>query len=258
MSWFREDFDEGSIRWSLDTYAWLFENFGGYPRFKKQTLVTPTKDFLPFDGKHATHETAIAIFEIVKSYMGLEDWFCDLQDMSVERDEFQLFHGDSEYFKTKNFDADGLFEMDSMGRARIYYRTELLKEPLRLANVFAHELGHYMVASSVTTPPGGWQTEEYLADFTASFRGFGLFVVNQADPMRRHGDEENWGYASRSQLAYGLAIYCQLAGISIKEIKKYMIYDARGIFKDAMRDLEKNRQNQLETIRQTIPIVDRE
>ena len=256
--WFRgPTFDKNRVRWQFQNFTWLFENFGGLPRFKQHSLVIPTRNVFPLvpDG---THQFAEAVFFIVKCYMGMEDWKCRLKplddgvDLIAKLKQSTPFYGTSA--STKG--AAGLFKMSWSGEVTIFYSPELLRQPNNLVAVFAHELSHYLLATSITPNPGHIGDEEHLTDLTSIFRGFGIFSCNSAFNFEQWSDmhgsgwkSSNLGYLSESERAYAFAIYCKLAGILPKQVNKYLKANPRSIFKAAYRDL-KDREDQLNEIRE--------
>lgn len=264
MAWFKTTrFDPELVSWQFDVFEWLFTNFGGFERFKRQALVTPTADFFPFNPTD-DHSYATVVFETVKDYMGMDDWFCSLFPLDDENPLDKLRAGSQFYGSWSSAkSAAGLFELDRHG-ARIYYARSTLEDSVNLVATLSHELSHYLIASTVTDPPGGWNQLEPMTDLTSVFRGFGIFLANSAFTTKQWGDHtgSGWsasqqGYLSESELAFGLAIYCSLLELEPRQVGKYLRPNPRSDFKKAMKEM-RHYSHRLQDVREVVPIPERE
>jgi hypothetical protein len=64
---------------------------------------------------------------------------------------------------------------------------------------FAHELGHYVMSTATTAPPGGWELHELHTDIAAVWLGFGLFLANSARSFSQFQSAGEMGWSSRTQ-----------------------------------------------------------
>ena len=237
----RTIFDPVRVEWQFQCWEWYFENFGGWDRFQKQTLVTPTGDFFPYQ-PNGSHEYATVVFETVKDWMGMDTWSCDFIQVE-DGDPFLGFRANVAY-------ADS--ESDSEG-AKVYYARSMLRDQAELIATLSHELSHCLLASTVTPPPkDAWHSLEPMTDLCAAFRGFGIFMANAAFPFR-----QKEGYLSDSELAFGLAIFCTLKGIAVRPVAQHLRANPRGYFKRAMKEL-RHHSERLEQIRKVEPVMGRD
>jgi hypothetical protein len=84
---------------------------------------------------------------------------------------------------------------------------------------FAHELGHYLMSTAKSDPPGGWDLHELHTDLTGVWLGFGIFLANAARNFSQFQDAGEMGWSSRSQgylsegaLVTALAVFQRLRG----------------------------------------------
>lgn len=259
----RSSFDPEKVAWQFDVYEWLLENFGGYTRFQKQTLVTPTSDFFPFTPRESK-EYAEVVFETVKDYMGMDDWICRLIRIEDENPMDRLrksshFYGTWASAKS----AAGLFKLDHEG-AKIYYARSTLPNPALLIATLSHELSHYLISSTVTPPPGGWAQLEPMTDLTSVFRGFGIFLANSAFNVTQWADYtgSGWsasthGYLTESELAFGLGIFCTLNDIHPKFVKKHLRPNPRSYFARAMKEM-RHYEDRIQNLKEVVAVPNRQ
>ena len=56
------------IEWLFDTFAWLFEEFGGIRTLEPAGLVMPTEEFFPLSPDLSGHQLALEVFSIVRGH----------------------------------------------------------------------------------------------------------------------------------------------------------------------------------------------
>ena len=203
----RHFLDEDLEAWCLDTWAWLMRNLGGMERLARTPLITPSRDFFPpteFEGE----ARAEYIFNCVKRWMGMADWWCELHafDRPTRPEAGPLWavqHGRQ---------ANGTFQVAN-GQVRIRYARDLIDKPIDLVGVFAHELAHYRLATVAEPSPAGEEAHELETDLTVAFLGFGVFAANRAFSFERHS--QGWqtqrnGYLSERTWAFALALFLAL------------------------------------------------
>ena len=81
----------------------------------------------------------------------------------------------------------------------ITYNPALSDDPTALIATFAHELGHYLMSTARSDPPGGWELHELHTDLAAVHLGFGLFLANSARSFSQFQSAGMMGWSSRSQ-----------------------------------------------------------
>jgi hypothetical protein len=218
--------DRDKLDFQLATFKWLIGQFGpvgGRP------LVLPTRDFFPLSG--ATGEARVReIFDLVRSAAGMASWPCVLhagkQDVPIEAGNAHLLRHEGAPAPCGTFQvADG-----PEGRhGLITYNPGMERDPPGLAATFAHELGHYLMATASSAPPGGWELHELHTDLTAVYLGFGIFLANSARNFSQFqsGGEMGWssrtqGYLSEGALVTATAIFQRLARRAPREAGPYL------------------------------------
>ena len=101
----------------------------------------------------------------------------------------------------------------------ITYNPALADDTDALVATFAHELGHYLMSTAHTAPPGGWELHELHTDLAAVYLGFGIFLANSARSFSQYQSAGEMGWSSRTQgylsegaLVTAIAIFQRLAG----------------------------------------------
>jgi hypothetical protein len=104
-----------------------------------------------------------------------------------------------------------------------------LADPTALIATFGHELGHYLMSTARTDPPGGWELHELHTDIAGIYLGFGLFLANSARNFSQFqsGGEAGWstrsqGYLSEGALVTGVAIFQRLGQRDPMEAAPYL------------------------------------
>src|SRR3712207_1292867 len=69
---------------------------------------------------------------------------------------------------------------DGAPRVVISYNPSLADDPTAMIATLAHELGHYLMSTAGSAPPGGWELHELHTDLAAVYLGFGIFLANSA------------------------------------------------------------------------------
>ena len=113
--------------------------------------------------------------------------------------------------------------------AVITYDPELENDQQALVATFAHELGHYLMATAASAPPGGWELQELHTDLAAVYLGFGIFMANSAWSFGQFQSAGMIGWSSRTQgylsevaLVSALAIFQRLIGRDPVEAAPYL------------------------------------
>ena len=231
---------EKDFNFQLETYKWLLKNFGGDSFYHKAKLVLPTKTFFP-DKVSEPKEVAESTFERVKEYAGLEKWPCQLMAQDTDIDPVI---SPTMILQNAPSSPNGTFRVDESQEIMITYNPSLLRQPALLVATFAHELAHYLTATSIDEPPGGWENWEFATDITATFLGFGIFMCNASFNFSQYSqaDSMGWqssrsGYLSESEHCMALALFLLLKNIPIENTHRYLKPHLRKYLKRATREI---------------------
>lgn len=227
----------------LATFKWLLKNFGGDDFYKTTPLVLPTKEFFPTK-VDSPEGAATETFEAVKKYAGLENWRCKLE---VQDDDVNPLVAPTLAIQNVPTSPQGTFQATDKNEVIITYNPALSLQPIQLVATFAHELAHYLTATSKEEPPGGWENWEFATDITATFLGFGIFMSNSAFSFSQfsNSDSQGWkssrsGYLSESEHIYALAIFHELKGLPIESSLVHLKPHLRKLLKKAHKELIKS------------------
>lgn len=207
--------DEEELEFQLATFKWLVREFGP----PAEALVLPTKDWFP-SSAHKGHTRIADLFGHVKAAAGMSDWPCELRAGAGER---PAHVGTGLLLRHEGASPPcGTFQVvgdDGQPTVVITYNPSLADDTTALIATFAHELGHYLMSSAASDPPGGWELHELHTDLAAVHLGFGLFLANSAKTFSQFqsAGEMGWssrrqGYLSEGALVTALAVVERLAG----------------------------------------------
>ena len=208
--------DEDELEFLLATFKWLTASFGPVAQ---TPLVVPTVEFFPsLAGKGWA--PAPLLFEDVRRAADMADWPCQLEmgeadpPFDAGNDHLIRHEGGSAPCGTFRIaeGSDGNF-------AVITYNPDMERDQAGLVATFAHELAHYLLATSRDPGPGGWDLHELHTDVTAVYLGFGVFLANSARTFETFQGMRGSGWSSRLQgylgeggLVTAIAIFQRLAG----------------------------------------------
>lgn len=207
--------DADELEFQLATFKWLEQSFGPV----REAPVLPTLAFFPASRNKGDAKIA-DLFGRVKEAAGMADWPCELQRGEGER---PAHVGTGLLLRHEGASPPcGTFEVrDGEGGAKVVitWSPSLADDPTALIATFAHELGHYLMSTAETAPPGGWALHELHTDLAAVHLGFGIFLANSARNFGQFqsAGEMGWsartqGYLSEQALVTALAIVQRLAG----------------------------------------------
>ena len=188
--------DDEELEFQLATFKWLIGEFGD---LSETRLVLPTPEFFP-SVQRGRRVPARRLFDDVLRAAQMADWPCELRsgESDVPADA-----GDGLLIKHEGPNAPcGTFQIaDGPGgrHAIITYNPDMELDQQALVATFAHELGHYLLATAQGTPPGGWDLHELHTDIAASYLGFGIFMANAARSFRVFQGERWAGWEARIQ-----------------------------------------------------------
>ncbi|MDO6765537.1 hypothetical protein [Agarivorans sp. 1_MG-2023] len=204
------------VEFQIATFKWLLRNFGGDDFYNHAKLVLPTRKFFP-SKVNSEEEAAYETFLAVKEYAGMRDWACRLEAQEEDVDP-QV----APTLMIQNVPQNplGTFQANDNEGIVVTYNPTIAANPTQLVATLAHELSHYLTATSPTPPPGGWENWEFATDITATFLGFGIFMSNSAFSFQQFTevDSQGWafnrsGYLSEAEHIYSLAIFLLLKGV---------------------------------------------
>ena len=207
--------DRDELEFQLATFKWLGLEFGP---LTDRPLVLPTPEFFPAPDEGVTRIQAL--FDHVRQGAGMADWPCELR---AGREDRPSKVGLALLLRHEGAPAPcGTFQVagpDGAQRVVITYNPSLAADTDAMIATVAHELGHYLMSTARTDPPGGWDLHELHTDLTAVWLGFGIFVANAAKNFSQFQDAGEMGWSSRSQgylsegaLVTALAIFQRLRG----------------------------------------------
>jgi hypothetical protein len=227
--------DEDELEWQLATFNWLMAEFGDVA---ETPLVLPTPQWFP-PSQRQGHGRVEDLFGHVRRAARMEEWPCDLQ---AGRSERPIQVGNALLLRHEGAPAPcGTFRVaakDGATRVVITYNPDLAADPTAMIATFAHELGHYLMSTAGSDPPGGWELHELHTDIAAVYLGFGIFLANSARSFSQFQTAGEMGWSSRTQgylsegaLVTATAIFQRLAGRDPLEpavwLKDYLEKDLR-------------------------------
>jgi hypothetical protein len=233
--------DRDELDFQLATFKWLSEQFGPVG---DRPLILPSPEFFP-PGVSGVQAAVNDLFERVRGYAGMTDWPCRLESGDTDRG-FDL--GGGNFIKHGGGNAPcGTFRVEETlaGRAGVIsWNPGMAHDRAGLAATFAHELGHYLMATAAADPPGGWDLHELHTDLAAVYLGFGVLLANNARSFEHFATASSagWrsslkGYLSEQALVVATCIFQRLAGREPAEAAPWLKSYLRGVLKKADRAL---------------------
>lgn len=230
-------------QFQIATFKWLLKNFGGDDFYQTSSLILPTKDYFPSQVNNP-EQAATETFLAVKKHAGLENWQCKLkcQDQDID----PIVAPTIAIANTPQSPL-GTFQATPENEIIITYNPKIASQPMQLVATFAHELAHYLTATSPEQPPGGWENWEFATDITATFLGFGIFMANSAFNFSQFSNSESqgWkansnGYLSESEHIYALAIFLELKQLSAESANNHLKPHLKKLLKKALKELKQS------------------
>ncbi|HYD14073.1 MAG TPA: hypothetical protein VEC11_14600 [Allosphingosinicella sp.] len=234
--------DQDELDFQLATFKWLIREFGPVG---DRPLILPNPDFFPLTESRVQAATE-ELFEQVREHAGMADWPC------------QLEAGDSDHplaggaaigmgLSVSGSTPCGTFRIGEGPEGRhaiITFDPGMARDRAGLAATFAHEFGHYLMATASEAPPGGWELHELHTDLAACYMGFGVLLANAARSFETFGTGRatGWrsslkGYLSEQALVTATVIFQRLAGRDPAEAAPWLEPHLRGVLKKADKAL---------------------
>jgi hypothetical protein len=235
--------DRDELDFQLATFKWLIGEFGPVG---ETPLVLPSPEYFPIpeaDGEAGVRD----IFNAVRALAGLADWPCELRageaDLPVDAGNAHLLRHEGDPAPCGTFEVrEGVDGRHGV----VTYNPGMAGDSAGLVATFAHEFGHYLMATAASAPPGGWDLHELHTDLTAVYLGFGLFMANHARHFGQFttgsgaGWQASWrGYLSEHALVTATVIFQRLAGRDPMAAAPYLKAYLRSVLKQADRALLK-------------------
>jgi hypothetical protein len=238
--------DRDELEFQFATFKWLIRQFGP---IGDRPLILPSPDFFPLT-ETRIESAASELFGQVRDLAGMSDWPCELEPGDSDHPlatgastELGLFVSGAGSAPCGTFRiADG-----PDGRTAIVtWNPAMARDRAGLAATFAHELGHYLMATATTDPPGGWDLHELHTDLAGVYMGFGVLLANNARSFETFGTARNtgWrssiqGYLSEQALVTATCVFQRLAGREPAEAAPWLKPYLTGVLKQADRALAK-------------------
>jgi hypothetical protein len=226
--------------WLQSNFDWLESAFGEETSFKNRRLVLPDKNTFRTGGKSG-HELAEHVLHQVLELGGISDLNIELHADEPNPE----YIGDNLARPVHPDRAAGTYQRTIKNRRIITYDPELLKQPMRLVAVLAHEASHALLDNDRIELPIADELElEFLTDLTAVFLGYGVFMANAAFEYQQFQDGavSGWsynrlGYLPQNQLIFSTAIFAQRLKISDEEVEQHLRSGLAATYRRALREL---------------------
>jgi hypothetical protein len=207
---------EAMAQWHKDKFDWLVSTFGIATDFENRELVLPEPRAFRSGGKTG-HDLAVFMFDQIKKYAGMPDFYVALVPTNDAPPDYE---GENMIRPVHGSFAAGTFSAKTGNTVIITYEEKMLNEPMKLVSTLAHELSHYLLASTSVPLPVDKDEEEFLTDLTSVFLGFGVFMANTAFQFDQFNDGniQGWktsrlGYLPENDLVYATALFIRRKGL---------------------------------------------
>ena len=245
--------DADSQAWINDAFAWALEHFDNQYFSQHTQLILPTKAFFP-EPASSVEQMAANVFKQVSQYCGVEQWPFKLVDPQYFMPQQYQF-SQPIMIKRGNAITDSnnqqLIVPDEHKLSVSYDPVQLNQPQVMVAN-YATMLASFLFGMASVPPPGNAEHRLPAIEILAIFMGFGVMFTNTAYAFRGgcgscHNHAANRvAVLTENECAYALALFCHLKNIDAKTVTPHLKKHLRGLFKQALKQLEKNPQNQAE------------
>jgi hypothetical protein len=219
----------------------------GAKRLREAVVALPTPEHFP--ERYDEDERGLQnILRRVADGLGLDAGEIDVE-LFARGDK--LAHSMVPFGWSSTSGAAGLYHHEPKKRQHIALDEALLKDPMALVAVLAHELGHMILLR-----PGLVKRDEAdmepLTDLLTVFLEFGIFTANSAFRFKQYTDyqRQGWvagriGYLSEEEFGYALARFAFERGEKKLEWRKHLSTNVAGYMKRSLAWLEKQGEGQL-------------
>lgn len=182
--------------WIRESFVWSL----GEGILRPDTpLVLPTAEFFPARKGVSDEEKIKGVVEDLQRILRLEDRQIEVRPREVLPDELRHQYGALS-------EIGGTWMADENSSV-ITYDPTLIRQPLALISVLAHEMMHERLSWRATDMPGGDEAEELSTDLHCFTAGLGVIQMAGAE-------QAGWqGYMRQSSRAYALALF-----LAVREI----------------------------------------
>lgn len=246
-------FDDGTTRWFFDTYAWALRNYGSDIFRQDTVLVMPTDRFFPDRGGSA-EDKALAAFERVRAYAGMESWPCEVAALAPG---MAPAPAPTVEFGGAPRGPQAVVSVGGEGRGiPIAFDPELVRKPHALIAIFAQQLAFHLGRTAAEESPGGDELFGPTTDLLAVFLGFGLFLANSALTVCRGGcsgcavSVQALGYLTEEEFAYALAMFCVLKNVPAGEVEPHLKKTLRPIYRKAVKEIAGSKTEEIRHLRE--------
>ena len=213
--------------WIEEHLTWLAEQFGK-ERLIQAPIIEPTPEFFP-DRYDGSPDSARAMFERICGYMEVAPSLVDLQIFD-ESNRLWLVNDKGDYLPG----AAGTYQEGEQAFV-IRLEGDQLSSPTELAGTIAHELSHLRLMGENRCDPEAFDNE-LLTDLTATFFGFGIFLINA--PRHWPSQLSYWPktnvrrpeYMTLPMFAYALALIAEVRFEENPKWLRHLYRDARSEF----------------------------
>lgn len=217
---------KGRYEVSEDMHDWIEESFDWATSCGILTpdtrLVLPTKDFFP--APSGTPDQIVeGLVNNLKPLIGVADLNVRLAPLNVLLDELRHEYGVMS-------DVAGTWQGDHKG-GLICYDPTLVRRPMALISMLAHELMHQRMAKTPRDWPGGEPVEELATDLCVIIAGLGVIELAGAD-------QAGWqGYMRQPTRAHALAVFLLRQNIPPEQALSFLPPRAGKLLKRALVEL---------------------
>ena len=232
-------------QWQLETWNWLFRNFGGLEALQEYSVAVPSRSHFPPSGLEG-HEHAEFVFGQVVGRFGYSSDGFDLVPQEAEIDPVLSPLAVANNTPTNPL---GTYSAPDGNRHVITYSPSLLADLESLIATLAHEICHPILLSVMEPPPGEPTAEEFATDLAMIFFGFGIFGANASFAFQQFTDNgtgtQGWsvkraGYLTHAEWGFGLALRTVLSGEDEQQVLKYLSPDAAAHYARNLKYMRKN------------------
>lgn len=204
---------------SSEYQVWVDDSFRrlasllGARRLLDATVFLPTAEHFP-DPYDRSEASLRSMFDRIAKRMEVDPSGIEL---TIFAREYNLTRTLVPFFRGSDSGASGLY-LDDVDRLHISVDEGLLKDPVAVIAVLAHEIGHVILLRPGLVARDDPDMER-LTDLVTVFLGFGVFSANSAFYFEQHNhyDSQGWstrrlGYLPEEVYGYSLARFAYERG----------------------------------------------
>jgi len=250
--------DESSKEWIFDTFAWCIDQLDGEFFKNNSELILPNNNFYP-GSSTSVEEMAGTIFANTLKYSGMTEWPIKLTaaETFTQKPMPQLIfesrlrgekakvsiHTNSTLEAAISYKIEGDKLAPATPTIDIAFHASQLNQPQDLIAYLVQIQAGILVNQHGVLPPGGKEVLPQTIDLVACFMGFGVIFANTAYQFKGGcGSCNNQNLNRQAALpeletVYGLALFCVIKGIEIKQVKKELKSHLYKPFRQAHKEI---------------------